>query len=452
MNRELLDQIERIGHKLRTVPTAQGRSHSFGEETHRFQLNPPLSEQQIRNFEHQHRIRLPEGYRLFLLHLGNGGAGPYYGLLPLSGAFDVAYEKTEGYLARPCPLVPGIPQEQNWLEQLGCSSQECYQGAISIVHRGCAYYSLLVVSGSARGRVVNVDEDLHPPDFPEDQDFLSWYERWLDEMALGYGLCFDVPGDETVLRNIFISATEPTERRARAVRSLFKLPTLTSESHGPLRSALAKGDLAGLREAAALALGHFRVEAAVSELRLATGDSDSGVRKAALAALFKIGANSSESEARCLLADPDADVVFEALYRLNGAGLLRFEDLHPLLLDVSPRVRRYAVYFLGKSIQVRGSRVESPDELGKSLDSLNSRLGWSSDRPNSPLVPEEEQALRTALKDPEDYVRILAIQAIRDLRPQSFLEILEEMRQSEQDSTVQSNVAIAISSLHSESK
>ena len=212
------DQIERIRQKLRTVPGRRGRSHSFGEEKHGFRLNPPLSEWQVRDFEDRHGIRLPEGYRLFLLHLGDGGAGPYYGLHPLSRALDLADEPTEGDLARPCPLVPGMPREEDWLERLGCSADECFRGTIPIVHQGCTHYSLLVVSGAARGRVVNVDEDLQPPHFPDDPDFLSWYERWLDEMALGYDLSwfgYRLPGDEADLRAIFTSPTEPEERRSR---------------------------------------------------------------------------------------------------------------------------------------------------------------------------------------------------------------------------------------------
>jgi SMI1 / KNR4 family (SUKH-1) len=36
-------------------------------------LNPPLSEQEVLAFEHKYCITLPEGYRRFLLEVGNGG-------------------------------------------------------------------------------------------------------------------------------------------------------------------------------------------------------------------------------------------------------------------------------------------------------------------------------------------------------------------------------------------
>ena len=52
----------------------------FGADSHQYKLSPPASEETIQKFEEQEGIRLPEEYRDFLLFVGNGGAGPYYGL------------------------------------------------------------------------------------------------------------------------------------------------------------------------------------------------------------------------------------------------------------------------------------------------------------------------------------------------------------------------------------
>src|SRR4051794_25756013 len=62
--------------------------HVFGIEVHRFRTHPPLSEVAVRNFKQVHRITLPAEYRGFLIHIGNGGAGPYYGLFKLGEMDD----------------------------------------------------------------------------------------------------------------------------------------------------------------------------------------------------------------------------------------------------------------------------------------------------------------------------------------------------------------------------
>jgi len=49
-------------------------------EAHGFNLNPPLSEKVIVQFELDHGISLPQDYRNFLASIGNGGAGPFYGV------------------------------------------------------------------------------------------------------------------------------------------------------------------------------------------------------------------------------------------------------------------------------------------------------------------------------------------------------------------------------------
>jgi hypothetical protein len=52
-------------------------------------LNPCLHESSIADFERKHGVRIPEEYRAFLLHVGNGGAGPPgFGLVRLGEIAD----------------------------------------------------------------------------------------------------------------------------------------------------------------------------------------------------------------------------------------------------------------------------------------------------------------------------------------------------------------------------
>ena len=152
-------------------------------------MQPTISLSALVDFEHTHNIELPEGYREFLLNVGNGGAGPFYGLLPLEKWNDALWgeidePKVENpkvrLLASESPLLPEVEYGDDWEEHLDNLEHGAYQGAITICEQGCTYYSLLIVTGKARGRVVNIDGDMQPPKFAPFPDFLSWYDGWLD--------------------------------------------------------------------------------------------------------------------------------------------------------------------------------------------------------------------------------------------------------------------------------
>lgn len=146
----------------------------------RFRLNTPLSEAAVSSFELEHGVRLPDGYRDFLTRLGNGGAGPYHGLLPLDQwacalARDVA-ALPKNYLASPSHLSAADPNA-------GAPVHDdlFHQGTVTIAVDGCGFFTLLIVSGPARGQVVGTDGGFTAPFFYRASGFLHWYETWLDD-------------------------------------------------------------------------------------------------------------------------------------------------------------------------------------------------------------------------------------------------------------------------------
>src|SRR3989442_3475257 len=58
---------------------ARARNDLFGASRHHFILNPPLSEAEVLAFEKLHAITLPDDYRHFVSHIGNGGARAVHG-------------------------------------------------------------------------------------------------------------------------------------------------------------------------------------------------------------------------------------------------------------------------------------------------------------------------------------------------------------------------------------
>src|SRR5262245_23361595 len=111
---------------LQRLRTAKRSPKVFGAELHGFALHPPLTEAAVRKFESKHRIRLPEDYRGFLIELGNGGAGPFWGVFKLGEMDDChAFKKWRegdlmvGVLSQPFPHtaawndLTGVPGEMD---------------------------------------------------------------------------------------------------------------------------------------------------------------------------------------------------------------------------------------------------------------------------------------------------------------------------------------------------
>lgn len=107
-----------VNEKLRRLSRVKARI--FGADGHGFMLNPPLPEIEISRFEAQHKIHLSA--------LGNGGAGPYYGVFRL-GKWDGSGWALEdwhegggliGILSKPFPFrkawndLEGIPATICW--------------------------------------------------------------------------------------------------------------------------------------------------------------------------------------------------------------------------------------------------------------------------------------------------------------------------------------------------
>ena len=66
-------------------------------------FNPVLPLEELAAWEELAKAALPEDYRTYLTQLGNGGAGPAYGLYPLS----LPKDEIARFLRRPCIYSDG---------------------------------------------------------------------------------------------------------------------------------------------------------------------------------------------------------------------------------------------------------------------------------------------------------------------------------------------------------
>lgn len=148
-------------------------------------LAPVLPEAALSAFEAAHGVRLPEAYRLFLKHLGNGGDGPpEYGLAALGTAPSYANGPDKHYWTRLPDISKPFPFTQTWMWEDGETSDEgaqeqVYHGSLWLGTDGCGLDWHLIVTGPERGHVWLVCGEGIAPTEPK-RDFLRWYEDWLD--------------------------------------------------------------------------------------------------------------------------------------------------------------------------------------------------------------------------------------------------------------------------------
>jgi hypothetical protein len=198
-------QIQRIRDKLQEAKKADKDLKVFGAERHKYIINPPASESDISEFEKKYHIQLPECYKAFITQVGNGGisyansaAGPYYGIYPPgTNIDDLICDNAEIYLKDDCVIYPEMTDEYwNSLkkniyvkdisdEEFERKSAGIYGGILPVGSQGCTFIHGIVLNGPWKGHVVNLDMNGAKPQFAWENNFLDWYERWLDEVISG---------------------------------------------------------------------------------------------------------------------------------------------------------------------------------------------------------------------------------------------------------------------------
>jgi hypothetical protein len=163
---ETSDIVE-LGDMLRRLRAADTSFRVFGSKQHRYWLGPTLSESELAAFESANRIRLPDDYRRFLAVVGNGGAGPFYGLEPLG---TLGRDLSQPFHVT--TATDALTHED--VERLG--DRDEYPGILEFCHHGCAIYSYLVVNGASYGTIWDGREEFYPTGLA----FGVWYRHWFE--------------------------------------------------------------------------------------------------------------------------------------------------------------------------------------------------------------------------------------------------------------------------------
>ncbi len=207
------DKIENLKNKLSRLVSLDKSFEVFGSESHKYKLNPCLSEAEVENLEAKYKITLPNEFREFLLKVGNGGAGPGYGLI---GIDSVELAKIEllgsDFLSSPFCL-DGEWNDLDLLQNRNGDSPDAYydsklvQGSLLVAEYGCGIEARLVITGTQSGKIwiddrvgeggiypltnhcaaffhddPDIEDNLYESveEVKEALSFYEWYDNWLN--------------------------------------------------------------------------------------------------------------------------------------------------------------------------------------------------------------------------------------------------------------------------------
>ena len=169
MNNNFIENAITIADRLRTL---DARRVVFGSERHAYCFNPPVRLERVEEFERAFNVRLPTPYRSFITNLGDGGAGPFYGIEPLD--FDAPQ------------LLESFPHTEAFeLPDDDATFELPIPGCITVAEYGCGIYFLLVVRGAAAGQIwvdARYETGISPvtDNHSVPETFDSWWLRWMN--------------------------------------------------------------------------------------------------------------------------------------------------------------------------------------------------------------------------------------------------------------------------------
>jgi len=192
--------IERIKAKLADLRQLDHDCKLFGSSSHRYRLGPPLTASELEVCEKGFGAALPSEYRDFVMHVGHGGAGPFYGLFQLNNndpenITDLAQIREPfRWTDATNPMQWENPEAEDgvWIDSDVDAGEKpavwlIVPGALYLCHYGCAIRFFLIVNGPQSGEVWidrQAEDNGIIPERGEDGSRLSffrWYEKWLDD-------------------------------------------------------------------------------------------------------------------------------------------------------------------------------------------------------------------------------------------------------------------------------
>ena len=204
LTREQIDRLpfpQRLAALNALASREDPRCVIFGANKHRYRFQPVATAQEVAQVQATLGVSFPDSYLQYLTKLGNGGAGPDYGIYSL----DEMQRHSQHLLHQPLLGEPVLHPDmtlEEWREitsgfEDAAESDEydaffgwLLQGALVLGTQGCAEDTLLMCSGEHAGEVVyfnwEIEADFSVPYFTGMQ-FDEWMSGYYEKL-LGGGI------------------------------------------------------------------------------------------------------------------------------------------------------------------------------------------------------------------------------------------------------------------------
>jgi hypothetical protein len=170
---------------IAALAAADPAHRRFGAAQHRYQLAPPLAPAQLAALERGLGAALPDDLRDFAVHVAAGGAGPYYGIVPI--------DRAAAYVVTPPSASPGTstgapagasPSASPGAPARAAAPQAPWTRGLPVAHLGCGYAAIVALDGAARGEVW-IDARTLGVSAPIAPSFTAFMLDWIDRVAHG---------------------------------------------------------------------------------------------------------------------------------------------------------------------------------------------------------------------------------------------------------------------------
>jgi len=239
-------QIVRIKEKFAQAKEIDREFKVFGASYHQYRLGRTATQKEVSDFEERYSVELPECYKAFITEFCGISAieptedrnsfipAPFYGFFSFNHLFD-AFEGVydyQKYLQKEAYISPCMRWWSEWNGFENEDMDEFLYGLLPIGQEDIeGYYVYLILNGKYKGRVVY--SDLYSiSHFCYEDNFLDWYERWLDEVIQGnilQNFAHHIIGDEEELLNK-LNDTEDECTQLQLLDSFDKFKSLKKSS------------------------------------------------------------------------------------------------------------------------------------------------------------------------------------------------------------------------------